>query len=171
MNAEQFIANEARKQKNNDFTLTAGEIHSKPLTFKQLSERLKHIAGLCWGLSIDLQNEIKYRHALEADREQLNNRIKELNEENKLLRMRLAGRARNKQRAIEEANAPSATALTQTKVAKRTKERKRKPDEELTPEELRKRNKHREWNARYYAKKRAEQSADANGDGKMSTTT
>ena len=107
MNAEQFIANEARKQKSNDFTLTAGEIHSKPLTFKQLSERLKHIAGLCWGLSIDLQNEIKYRHALEAERDQLNNRIKELNEENKLLRMRLDGRARNKQRAIEEATAPT----------------------------------------------------------------
>lgn len=164
MNAEQFIANEARKQKQNDFTLTAGEIHSKPLTFKQLSERLKHIAGLCWGLSIDLQNEIKYRHALEAERDQLNNRIKELNEENKLLRMRLAGRERNKQRAIEEANAPSATAPTQTKAAKHTKERKRKPDEELTPEELRKRNQHREWNARYYAKKRAEQSQGGNND-------
>lgn len=166
MNAEQFIANEARKQKSNDFTLTAGEIHSKPLTFKQLSERLKHIAGLCWGLSIDLQNEIKYRHALEAERDQLNNRIKELNEENKLLRMRLDGRARNKQRAIEEATAP-----TQKKEPKPAKERKRKRDDELMPEELRKRNKHREWNARYYAKKRAEQNIGTNEDGETSTVT
>lgn len=155
MNAEQFIANEARKQKNNDFTLTAGEIHSKPLTFKQLSERLKHIAGLCWGLSIDLQNEIKYRHALEAEREQLNNRIKELNEENKLLRMRLAGRERNKQRAIENANTPNATAPTKTNITKARPPRT--PETELTPEEQAKRAKKREYNARYLAKKRAAQ--------------
>ena len=45
----------------------AWERKSKPMNFQQLRERLKHIAGLCWGLSIDLQNEIEYREELEKE--------------------------------------------------------------------------------------------------------
>ncbi len=159
MNAEQFIANEARKQKNNDFTLTAGEIHSKPLTFKQLSERLKHIAGLCWGLSIDLQNEIKYRHALEAERERLQDEITGLREELKLVRNRenARGNYRQKTAAKSEAESNGVTPPTPTKTKVRKARAPRIPETALTPEEQAKRAKKREYNARYLAKKRAAQ--------------
>lgn len=45
----------------NDFKPSlSDEIHDrKPMTVKELQQRLKHIAGLCWGLSIDLNNEIE----------------------------------------------------------------------------------------------------------------
>lgn len=41
-----------------------------PLTIKELQARLKHIAGLCWGLSIDLTNEIESKAAIIAEFEQ-----------------------------------------------------------------------------------------------------
>lgn len=46
------------------------EIHRAPLTVKELRQRLKHIAGLCWGLSIDLNNEIERNAAIIAEFEQ-----------------------------------------------------------------------------------------------------
>lgn len=65
MSAETFIGELARMQKNKDFAVTANDIHSEPLKYQELRQRLKHIASLCWGLSIDLQNEIEYRETLE----------------------------------------------------------------------------------------------------------
>lgn len=41
-----------------------------PLTIKELRARLKHIAGLCWGLSIDLTNEIERNAAIIAEFDQ-----------------------------------------------------------------------------------------------------
>lgn len=41
-----------------------------PLTIKELQARLKHIAGLCWGLSIDLTNEIESKAAIIAEFDQ-----------------------------------------------------------------------------------------------------
>ncbi len=185
MNAEQFIANEARKQKQNDFTLTAGEIHSKPLTFKQLSERLKHIAGLCWGLSIDLQNEIKYRHALEAERERLEDENKALRAELRELSQKAHSNEQYKKRVLadrerlkvemETAQAAELSPEMRKEAQKKYKReymrkrrggssREEKLNEKLaamTPEEREKYLKQleakRKYTARYLAKKRAAQ--------------
>lgn len=54
------------------------EIHRPPLTIKELRQRLKHIAGLCWGLSIDLQNEIESKAAIIAEFEKLGTENEEL---------------------------------------------------------------------------------------------
>lgn len=37
------------------------------MTIQELRERLKHIAGLCWGLSIDLANDLERSQRLEAE--------------------------------------------------------------------------------------------------------
>ncbi len=44
---------------------------SIPMTMEELRGRLKHIATLCVGLSIDLSNEIKLREDLEQENEKL----------------------------------------------------------------------------------------------------
>lgn len=71
MNSKIAIETKAMEKKSGDFAAHTKEIHSAPLTYKQLSERLKHIASLCWGLSIDIQNEIELRKELEAENKRL----------------------------------------------------------------------------------------------------
>lgn len=148
------------------------ETHRAPLTLAQLRERLKHIAGLCWGLSIDINNECARNEALQKENKRLQDEITGLRAELKLVRSREHCREyqRKRTRAALESELNGDTlpapvpAKPKTRKPKPTKERKRKRDDELTPEELRKRNQHREWNARYYAKKRAEQSQGGNND-------
>lgn len=48
-----------------------------PMTFAELRERLKHIAVLCIGLSIDLSNEIQTRDNLTAENERLARELQE----------------------------------------------------------------------------------------------
>lgn len=172
------------------------EIHRPPLTVKELRQRLKHIAGLCWGLSIDLNNEIERNAAIIAEFEQQETENAELktqleaaqnelakcksiadrNEglklENERLKQAVAmAHAKNRREAIDDHNEQlawerenygniaseithkSKPAKQKPKTKKPPKARKRKPDSELTPEELKKRNQHRKWNATYYAKK------------------
>ncbi len=50
-----------------------------PLSFEELRARLKHIAGLCWGLSIDLANEIQLRKETESKIAKAETKIAELN--------------------------------------------------------------------------------------------
>jgi hypothetical protein len=47
------------------------------MTFAELRERLKHIAVLCIGLSIDLANEIQIRDNLTAENKQLKRDLQE----------------------------------------------------------------------------------------------
>lgn len=143
--------------------------HRAPLTLEQLRQRLKHIAGLCWGLSIDINNEFARNEALQKENKRLQDEITGLRAELKLVRSREHCREYQRKRtraALEsELNGDTLPAPQRPKrISKSAKERKRKRDDELTPEELRKRNQHREWNARYYAKKRAEQSQGGNND-------
>ena len=140
----------------------ANERDRRPLSLEQLRQRLKHIAGLCWGLSIDLNNEVTRNEELTAENKRLQNEIDGLRAELKLVRNRENARGFYRQKTSATIETQGATPPTAPPKPK--KERKRKPDEELTPEELRKRNQHREWNARYYAKKRAEQSQGGNND-------
>lgn len=56
-----------------------------PLTMVELRQRLKHIASLCWGLSIDLQNEFDYRNRLVSENNRLTSENSNLLEENKKL--------------------------------------------------------------------------------------
>ena len=138
------------------------DTHRAPLTLEQLRQRLKHIAGLCWGLSIDINNEFARNEALQKENKRLQDEINGLRAELKLVRNRENARGFYRQKTSATIETQGATPPTAPPKPK--KERKRKPDEELTPEELRKRNQHREWNARYYAKKRAEQSQGGNND-------
>ncbi len=48
-----------------------------PMTFAELRNRLKHIAVLCIGLSIDLTNEIAMRDTLSKENEELRRELKE----------------------------------------------------------------------------------------------
>ena len=70
-------------------------VKNKPMTFKDLRQRLKHIAGLCWGLSIDLQNEIELNNQLKTDNEALK-------AENKVLNHRLRCRNYHRKKNLEE---------------------------------------------------------------------
>ncbi|MGN0817605.1 MAG: hypothetical protein ACI4L9_01430 [Candidatus Coproplasma sp.] len=60
-----------------------------PLTIKELQERLKHIAGLCWGLSIDLTNEIESKAAIIAEFEQQETENAELRKQLEAVRKEL----------------------------------------------------------------------------------
>jgi len=64
------------------------KVNKEPMSFQELQQRLKQIAGLCWGLSIDLQNEIERRDILEEEN-------KALKAENKILSQRLANRSKS----------------------------------------------------------------------------
>lgn len=64
------------------------EEERKPLSFEELRYRLKHIAGLCWGLSIDLANEIQLREEtasenarLQAENDGLQKEVQRLSKE------------------------------------------------------------------------------------------
>lgn len=153
----------ALRERKTVFDEITNERDTRPLTLAQLRERLKHIAGLCWGLSIDVNNECARNETLQKENKRLQDEITSLRAELKLVRSREHCREYQRKRtraALEsELNGDTPPAPQRPKrITKPAKERKRKRDDELTPEELRKRNQHREWNARYYAKKRAEQS-------------
>lgn len=57
---------EERRERNGGFGTTYGE----PLTATELKQRLKHIAGLCYGLCCDIGN-------LEAENAELRKRVQE----------------------------------------------------------------------------------------------
>lgn len=46
-------------------------VKKEPMSFQELRQRLKHIAGLCWGLSIDLANEIQLREEITSENARL----------------------------------------------------------------------------------------------------
>lgn len=140
----------------------------RPLSLEQLRQRLKHIAGLCWGLSIDIHNEIERNEALKSENKRLQDEINGLRAELKLLRNREKARGvyKRKTRATLEAqsNGETPAAPSKPKKEKPIAERTRKLNEKLvamTPEEREKYLKQleakRKYNARYLAKKRAAQ--------------
>lgn len=140
----------------------------RPLSLEQLRQRLKHIAGLCWGLSIDIHNEIERNEALKSENKRLQDEISGLQAELKLVRNRenVRGIYRQKTRAVLEAElkGEAPPAPVKPKKEKPIAERTRKLNEKLaamTPEEREKYLKQleakRKYNARYLAKKRAAQ--------------
>lgn len=62
------------------------------MTIQELRERLKHIAGLCYGLSSDLSNAYKENMRLKEENEGIQGLLKA--REAELLKMRSAARAR-----------------------------------------------------------------------------
>lgn len=52
------------------------DVNRDPLTLEELRQRLKHIAGLCWGLSIDLNNEVARNEQLAAENKQLKEKLR-----------------------------------------------------------------------------------------------
>ncbi len=54
---------------------------NQPMTFVILRQRLKHIAVLCWSLSIDLANEIQLREEAISERDNLRREVKRLSSE------------------------------------------------------------------------------------------
>ena len=56
----------------------ANERDRRPLSLEQLRVRLKHIAGLCWGLSIDLNNEVTRNEELTAENKRLPARFRSI---------------------------------------------------------------------------------------------
>lgn len=160
------------------------DTHRAPLTLEQLRQRLKHIAGLCWGLSIDINNEFARNEALQKENKRLQDEINGLRAELKLVRNRKNARGIYRQKTAvkskTESNAATSPAVEQTpderkeaqKKYKREYMRKRRGgslrEEKLnaklatmTPEEREKYLKQleakRKYNARYLAKKRAAQ--------------
>ena len=51
------------------------ETQNEPLTIQGLRTRLKHIASLCWGLSIDLNNEIERNELLVQENKELRRKL------------------------------------------------------------------------------------------------
>lgn len=190
MNVETYIAEAARIQRNGDFAANAGEIHGQPLKFPELRERLKHIASLCWGLSIDLQNEIELRETLERCYNQQRKVLLELFEQLKNSTLPAHEQVRFYKQGIKKILYPNgvgsraginttANELTPEDFEARAKKRqkcrdrqnkkqvkvpKRLPDDALTPEKLAKRERKREYNRRYMEKKRAAQAQWGNND-------
>lgn len=190
MDAETYIAETARVQRNNDFAINANEIHRQPLKFPELRERLKHIASLCWGLSIDLQNEIELREMLERSYNHQRKALLELFEQLKNSTLPAHEQVRFYKQGIKKILYPngigsragvntSANELTPEDFEARAKKRqkcrdcqnkkqvkvpKRLPDDALSPEELAKRERQREYKRRYMEKKRAAQAQGGNND-------
>mgnify|MGYP006990136712 CR=1 FL=1 len=83
----------------------------RPLSLEQLRQRLKHIAGLCWGLSIDIHNEIERNEALKSENKRLQDEINGLRAELKLVRNRENARGvyKRKTRATLEAQSNGET--------------------------------------------------------------
>lgn len=76
----------------NDFAPDLKAINAdnvEPMTLEELKNRLKHIATLCWGLSIDLTKEI-------SERDRLRKENKELRAQIELLGRQSAERKRSK---------------------------------------------------------------------------
>ena len=63
----------------NDFAPDLKAINAdnvEPMTLEELKNRLKHIATLCWGLSIDLTKEITERERLRKENKELRAQVK-----------------------------------------------------------------------------------------------
>lgn len=63
----------------NDFLADVKAIQADvrdPLTVEELRNRLKHIASLCWGLSIDLSTEMSECERVRKENEQLRAQVK-----------------------------------------------------------------------------------------------
>lgn len=193
MNTETYIAEAARIQRNGDFAANANEIHGEPLKFPELRERLKHIAGLCWGLSIDLQNEIELREMLERCYNQQSKALRNLYEQmnstmpandkvrlckqgiKKILYPNGTGARAGKNTPADELTPEDFEAQAQRREQRRQYQRdkygkqriktpKRLPDEALTPEELAERERRREYKRRYMEKKAAKTQGGNNGN-------
>lgn len=91
---------EERKSERNRQTVydeivnEAKDVKSKPLTIEELRQRLKHIAGLCWGLSVDLANELEEREKLKFENKKLLHKVEKLNSELSIYRNRENARKR-----------------------------------------------------------------------------
>ncbi len=144
------------------------DTHRAPLTLEQLRQRLKHIAGLCWGLSIDIYNEIERNEALKNENKRLQDEINGLRAELKLVRNRENARGVYKRKTREtleaQLNGETPAAPYKPKKEKPVAERTRKLNEKLAAMTSEEREKYlkqleakRKYNARYLAKKRAAQ--------------
>ena len=74
-----------------DVSLASEEEKREPMTFEELRKRLKHIAVLCWGLSIDLANEIQLRELLLEENKDLRERVAKFDKRASQRSERLAG--------------------------------------------------------------------------------
>lgn len=144
------------------------DTHRAPLTLEQLRQRLKHIAGLCWGLSIDINNEFARNEALQKENKRLQDEINGLRAELKLIRNRENARGIYKRKTREtleaQLNGETPAAPYKPKKEKPIAERTRKLNEKLAAMTSEEREKYlkqleakRKYNARYLAKKRAAQ--------------
>lgn len=144
------------------------DTHRAPLTLEQLRQRLKHIAGLCWGLSIDINNEFARNEALQKENKRLQDEINGLRAELKLIRNRENARGVYKRKTREtleaQLNGETPAAPYKPKKEKPIAERTRKLNEKLAAMTSEEREKYlkqleakRKYNARYLAKKRAAQ--------------
>lgn len=90
-----------------------------PLTIKELQARLKHIAGLCWGLSIDLTNEIESKAAIIAEFDKQEAENAELRKQLETARKELAKckslAARNEVLKLENARLKQAVEMARAK--------------------------------------------------------
>lgn len=68
----------ALRERKTIFDEIVNQISKEPLTLEELRNRLKHIAGLCWGLSIDIANELEERDNLKLENEQQREEIEHL---------------------------------------------------------------------------------------------
>ena len=60
----------ALRERKTVFDEIVNQIPKEPLTLAELQARFKHIAGLCWGLSIDITNELEERDNLKIENKQ-----------------------------------------------------------------------------------------------------
>lgn len=68
----------ATRRRKDVFDEITNSIDRTPLTLEELRQRLKHIAGLCWGLSIDIANELEERDNLKTENKQQREQIEYL---------------------------------------------------------------------------------------------
>ena len=68
----------AMRDRKTVFDEIVNDIDRAPLTLRELQQRLKHIAGLCWGLSIDIANEFDERDNLKEENKQQREEIEHL---------------------------------------------------------------------------------------------
>ncbi len=68
----------ALRERKAVFEEITNQISKEPLNLQELRNRLKHIAGLCWGLSIDITNELEERDNLKIENKQQREEIEYL---------------------------------------------------------------------------------------------
>lgn len=158
----------ALRDRKTVFDEIVSAIDRQPLTLEELRQRLKHIAGLCWGLSIDINNEIERNETLTAENKRLLNENFGLREELRGLSAREYCRNyqshKNKGSLETELRGENPPVSVKPKKDKPISERQRKLNEKLaamTPQEREKYERHLEKSriscARYRLKKKIEQ--------------